>query len=86
VITPDVNAVLSNALRVRWDTSLQSLIIEHADKAEGELPQIQIRSDTLDQMNFVKATSFIGERIALLIPSLRDRYVDPKTGMVDMST
>jgi hypothetical protein len=85
VITPDVNAVLSNALRVRWYVGLQSLIIEHADKTEGELPQIEIRSETLDQMNFVKATSFIGERIALLIPSLRDRYINPKTGMVDMN-
>lgn len=78
----DVNSVLSDKLRVRWNAQNASLIIEHADKPEGELPQIEIRSETFDEMTFSQATAFIGERVALLIPAMRERYIDKRTGMV----
>jgi hypothetical protein len=80
----DVSSVLSDSLRVRWNKVRASLIIEHADKAEGELPQIEIRSETLDEMTFSQVTAFIGERIALLIPAMRERYINKETGMVEI--
>ena len=85
-MSPNVDSVLSDSLTVRWDAVLESLIIQHMDDSTGDGPEIRIRSETLREMNFSQATSFIGERIALLMPALRTRYINPKTGMVDMSS
>ena len=81
----DISAVRSDSLRVRWDVELESLMIEHLVEAEGDIPQIRIRSETLALMNFEQASSFIGERIALLTPALGAKYVDVQTGMVKKS-
>lgn len=65
---------------VRWDERLDSLLIVHPDSGKFPQPLVQIRASTLDDMDFGAASRFIGERLVLLIPALRERYVDPETG------
>ena len=74
--------LLSNEFIVRWDDDLQSLVIVHPDGERFPRPHVQIRSSTLSEMTFEQASQFIGERLVLLIPALRERYVDPKTGVL----
>ena len=76
----DSSEILSNELVVRWDEKLDSLVIWHPDRERFPKPHVQIRSSTLADMNFGQASQFIGERLALLMPALRERYVDSTTG------
>ena len=73
---------LSDTFIVRWDEDLQSLLIVHPDGEKFPHAHIQIRSVTLEGMNWREASQFIGERLILLIPALRARYVDPATGVL----
>ena len=75
-----IEDVLSRQLIVEWDDGLNSLVIIHPNKNLPR-PLIQIRSETLVEMSFDQASQFIGERLVLLIPALRERYLDPTTGM-----
>ena len=74
--------LFSDAFLVRWDEKLRSLLVVHPDAQQFPEPLVQIRESTLDEMNFQAASQFIGERLVLLIPALRARYVDPSTGML----
>ena len=74
--------VVSDTLIVRWAPDLDSLVIEHPDRSRFSQALVRISSSTLAEMSFAQASSFIGERIALLVPQLRTRYVDPSTGLV----
>jgi len=77
--------ILSDSFLVAWDESLNSLVILHPDSAIPR-PVVQIRAATLSEMSFAQASSFLGERLILLIPALRERYVDPTIGRVDGAT
>jgi hypothetical protein len=44
---------------------------------------VRIRAETLDKMGFVEASQFLGERLMLLIPQLRDRYKDDLAKLAD---
>ena len=79
------NDVLSNRLIVEWDHTLDSLVIVHPNP-DVPRPLVQIRSATLSDMSFEQASQFIGERLVLLVPALRERYVDPATGVVKGAT
>ena len=72
--------LMSDTFIVRWDEDIQSLLIVHPDHERFPHPHVQIRSATLEGMNWQQASQFIGERLVLLIPALRARYVDPNTG------
>lgn len=72
----------SNEFVVRWDGALNSLLISHPDTKCFPQPHVQIRAETIDEMDFETASQFIGSRLALLIPALRERYVDPATGLL----
>lgn len=74
--------LLSNEFVVRWDTELASLLIAHPDAAKFPEALVQIRSQTLQGMSWQEASQFIGERLMLLMPELRERYLDPSTGML----
>ena len=74
--------LLSNEFIVRWDEELDSLVIVHPDGERFPRPHVQIRASTLADMPFEQASQFIGERLVLLIPALRERYVDSKTGVL----
>ena len=77
-----VDELLSSEFIVRWDDELQSLLVVHPDRARFPQPHVQIRSSTLEPMSWQQASQFIGERLVLLIPALRARYVNAETGML----
>lgn len=66
--------ILNDTFIVRYDESLRSLLIVHPDEKVTSSPLITIRGETLDGMNFTEAAQFLGERLLLLIPALRERY------------
>jgi hypothetical protein len=66
--------ILSDTFIVKFDDALQAILIVHPDGNEIPGPLVQIRSETLDAMNFTQASQFLGERLLLLIPQLRHRY------------
>lgn len=76
----DPSDVFSSSFLVRWDSDRQALSIIHPDQDRFPSPLIQIASSTLDDMDWKEASQFIGERLVLLIPELRNRYIDPATG------
>ncbi|HWT29318.1 MAG TPA: hypothetical protein VN084_07380 [Methylophilaceae bacterium] len=72
--------VLSSTLTVCWDAEQESLLILHPDRMQFEFPLIEIRDSTLNSMDWPTACQFIGERLVLLIPALREKYIDTETG------
>jgi hypothetical protein len=72
--------LLSSELLVRWSDATDSLEVSHLDSQQFPMPLVQIRASTLAGMSFDQASSFIGETVVLLVPQLRDRFVDPATG------
>jgi len=66
--------ILNDTLIVRYDDSLKSIVIDHPDTAEIPNPLVRIRAETLDKMSVLEASQFLGERLILLIPQLRERY------------
>lgn len=72
--------VLSSTLTVYWDVERRSLLILHPDREQFEFPLVEIRDATLGDLNWPAACQFIGERLVLLIPELREKYIDAETG------
>ena len=68
--------IFNDTFIVKYDEDLNSLLIIHPDKKIMSRPVVQIRAETLDGMNFLQATQFLGERLMILIPQLRDRYAE----------
>jgi hypothetical protein len=68
--------IFNDTFIVKYDEDLNSLLIIHPDQKIMSRPIVQIRAETLDEMNFLQATQFLGERLMILIPQLRDRYAD----------
>jgi hypothetical protein len=68
--------ILNDKFIVKYDEKLQSLLIIHPDEKKVSNPLVTIRAETLAKMSFLEASQFLGERLVLLIPQLRDRYKD----------
>lgn len=68
--------ILNDTFIVKYDVELQSILIIHPDENRVPSPLVRIRMETLDKMNFLEASQFLGERLFLLIPQLRERYAD----------
>lgn len=68
--------VLNDTFIVRYDETLQSVLIVHPDERVASTPLVRIRGETLDGLNFAEASQFLGERLLLLIPALRKRYAE----------
>jgi hypothetical protein len=68
--------VLNDKFIVKYDEKLQSILIIHPDEKQVSNPLVTIRAETLGKMNFLEASQFLGERLMLLIPQLRERYKD----------
>jgi hypothetical protein len=68
--------VLSDQLHIEFDASRDCLAIRHATNAQSESPLIEVRCETLQAMSFDEATRFVGERILLLMPSMREQFKD----------
>ena len=66
--------ILNDSFIVKYDEALQSILIVHPDETKVPSPVVQIRAETLAQMSFLEASQFLGERLMLLIPQLRERY------------
>lgn len=66
--------ILNDTFIVKYDDELDSILIIHPDETISPSPLVRIRADTLSSMNFLEASQFLGERIMLLIPQLRERY------------
>ena len=73
--------LFSNEFLVRWDEERHCLLVLHPNRSKFPEPLVTIRESTFVEMNFAAAAEFIGSRLALLMPALRDRYVDPATGV-----
>lgn len=68
--------ILNDTFIVKYDAALQSILIFHPDESLVPGPLVHIRSETLGKMNFMEASQFLGERLMLLIPQLRELYAD----------
>ncbi len=66
--------LLNDTFIVKYDDAMRSILIVHPDETKVPGPVVQIRAETLDKMSFLEASQFLGERLMLLIPQLRDRY------------
>lgn len=66
--------VLTDSLVVRYDERLKSLVIEHRDKREFTTPLVQVREETFARMNFEECAQFVGARLLLLMPSMREHF------------
>jgi hypothetical protein len=71
--------IFNDTFIVKYDEDLQSILIIHPDENVMSRPIVQIRADTLATMNFLEASKFLGERLIILIPQLRDRYSEDLT-------
>ena len=67
---------LSQTLIVHLDSASGSLLISHPDKARFPSPLVTIREETYLGMSFGEATEFVGSRILLLIPEMREHFKD----------
>jgi len=68
------NNVLSNEFIVRWDKQNMALSIEKICEGNEVLQLIQIKDETFTKMSFEESSKFIGERLILLIPHLREKF------------
>jgi hypothetical protein len=66
--------IFNDTFIVKYDEDLQCILIIHPDKNVMSRPIVQISAETLATMNFLEASQFLGERLLILIPQLRDRY------------
>lgn len=66
--------IFNDTFIVKYDQELESVLIIHPDDKVISRPIVQIRSSTLSQMDFLQASQFLGERLMILIPQLRERY------------
>jgi hypothetical protein len=69
--------VLSNEFMVRWEDETKRLVL--VDPRYPSSAAVRIAEATLSDMSFNDACRFIGERLVLLMPGLRQRYVDDST-------
>lgn len=68
--------IFSNSLIVRYDDSIESVVIEHPEKNEFPSAFVQIREETFSKMTFEEFSQFLGARLLLLMPSMRDQFKD----------
>jgi hypothetical protein len=66
--------ILNDTFVVKYDEALHSILIIHPDEKKVPGPVVRIREETLEKMSFLEASQFLGERLMLLIPQLRQRY------------
>lgn len=68
--------VLSNRLEVEFDESRDVYVILHPDHKEFENPLLVIRRETPVAMSLKQASEFIGNKLILLNPTLREQFKD----------
>jgi hypothetical protein len=68
--------ILSNRLDVEYDHGRSAVLIRHPDRHQFPSPFVEIRRETLNEMSLKTAAEFIGERLILLNPALREIFKD----------
>lgn len=68
--------VFSDRFEVEFDVERDAFLIRHPDSREFPSPLVEIRRDALEAMSLGQASQFIGERIILLMPRLRELFAD----------
>jgi hypothetical protein len=77
---------LSSTLVVRLDPTSECLLISHPDSLKFPEPLVTIRKETYSGMNFEEATAFVGSRILLLIPGMREHFKGELNQMASTET
>ena len=65
---------LTNDLSIHFDDVAGVLRVAHPDTAKCPRPLIEIKLETLKSMSFSEASQLLGERIILLVPTLRSTF------------
>ena len=65
---------LSSSLYVEFDSTSKNLLIYQADRVRFPDPLVTIRESTYSKMNLNEVIEFVGSRIVLLIPQLREQF------------
>lgn len=68
--------IFSNRFEVEFDEVRDAVLIRHPNRQEFPTPLIEIRRETLKEMSLKEASEFIGERLILLTPVLRELFKD----------
>lgn len=66
--------VYSNRLIVEFDSERDAYLIIHPNRDIGTM--VEIRRETLGGMSYTEAAKFIGERLILLTPDLKEIFKD----------
>lgn len=65
---------LSNTLIVEFDTPTGNVLVSHPDRSRIPSPLVTIRPETLETMEFDEAAHFLGTRLLLLMPGMREHF------------
>jgi hypothetical protein len=65
-----------NRYVVEFDSERDAYVIDQPDRDPDLLPMIVIRRDTLESMTLKEASEFIGSRLVLLTPELKEMFKD----------
>ncbi len=68
--------LLSQKFIAEYDEHRDAYCIIHPDREQFEDPLIEIARETLESMTYAEASQFIGERLILLTPSLKEMFKD----------
>jgi hypothetical protein len=72
-----IEDVLSSQLAIEFNEHNHRLSISPINSTrKNPWPMIEISQETLAEMSFSEASQFIGEKILLLIPAMRDQFKD----------
>jgi hypothetical protein len=77
---------ISDSLLIRYDDELKSIVIAHLDRTRFPHPFVQIREETYASMNLTELSEFVGSRILLLMPTMRDHFKDEIDRLADSDT
>jgi hypothetical protein len=65
---------LSNVLTVKFDAATGNLLISHPDTKMFPSPLVTIRPETWEAMEFDDVANFLGNRLLLLMPEMREHF------------
>jgi hypothetical protein len=67
---------LSDKIIVKFDTSSENIQIFNPNEREFPDPLVNIAKNTYSDMSFTDAAEFLGSRLLLLMPSMREHFKD----------
>lgn len=68
--------LFSNKYIVEYNDDRNEFIIDCYKKNDDCMPLVVVKIEALREMDFKQASEFLGERLILLIPALRELYSD----------